>query len=82
MVDWNLLCDGLLSADKRLTETRIRIQIGSGLTVEGLIDIEAARTIFRDPETGDVVTNWTPEQPLSLVLPAGTIRDVQFPHRP
>lgn len=82
-MDWKVLCSGLQQEDSRRTEAQILIRLGNGVTVSGLMDFEAAKTIFRDPSD--------PSKPLKgnvcgqqavVVLPPGTVQQVAFPHTP
>jgi len=82
-MNWERRCSMLQGEDPRRTEAQISIQLGNGLTIFGLMDFEAAKSIFRsvnDPDKlleGDVVG-----QEAIVMLPPGTVQAVNFPYVP
>ena len=77
MVGWQVLCDGLMQEHPARKEARVASQLGNGLTITGKIDIEAAKSMFRDPSdptqclTGSVVGKQA-----IVMLPAATVQRV------
>jgi hypothetical protein len=82
MIPWKQLCSALQAEDSRRTETQIFIRLGNGLQISGLMDFEAAKSIFRDPRDITKTIDYPVGQQAVVILPPGTVLALAFPADP
>ena len=76
-MDWQMFC--------RAPSTQIapiRIELRNGLTVEGRIKVEDAKTIFRQPKDLAPIEGDAMAGEVVLVLPKSAVKRIAFPHWP
>ena len=60
----------------------IKIELANGITIQGRIDVEDAKRIFREPNGVEPIDGGALGRELVVVLPASKVKKVQFPFWP
>ena len=74
---WQLVCDVAGSGI-----VPIRIELQNGFTVQGRIDVEDAKKIFREPNDLAPITGSALDGDIVVVLPKSKVKSVAFPFWP